>query len=129
MTWTDAKSYCEEQGSVLATVPNKTANYIIQEKLDKESEETVAIVERDVVSSEEDDAEEAWIGLRRHKLWYWSDTGESSTFVNWQPEQPDNLSGEESCTAAVLEDGRWTAENCSTPFPFFCYGGMKHSNI
>ncbi|XP_041799271.1 C-type mannose receptor 2-like [Chelmon rostratus] len=102
MTWTDAKTHCEEQGAILATFPDEKTSIQIDGK-------TV----------------EAWIGLSRPKLWYWSETGENYKFTNWQPKQPDNLNGEENCAAVVVKDGTWTDEQCNTTLPFFCYGVYK----
>nr|XP_046254510.1 macrophage mannose receptor 1-like [Scatophagus argus] len=105
MTWTEAKSYCEDNYLMLASVPDAETNELIQVMLGPDMQ--------------------AWIGLSGLKLWYWTDTGENYTnFTNWQPEQPDNLNGEEKC-AAALGDGSWADEQCNMIYPFFCYGVYK----
>lgn len=72
---------------------------------------------------------EAWIGLKKNQFWHWSDTSENYTFSNWQNGQPDNLNGDQTCAAVVVQNGTWTDEQCNTEYPFFCYDGMKHGNV
>ena len=109
MTWIGATQYCENQNSILATVPDEKANSKIKEKLS---------------------ADEAWIGLSRPKLWYWTYTGGTEeSFWNWERGQPNNVNLERSCVTAIVKDGTWTDEDCDAEYPFFCYEGMSHSNI
>ncbi|KAI3360776.1 hypothetical protein L3Q82_013011 [Scortum barcoo] len=106
-TWTDAQIFCKENGSVLAYIPDAKTNTQITELMSA-SQTT-----------------EAWFGLRRPQLWYWSDGGWSYTYKNWQPGQPDNLYGNENCAVVGMKNGTWSDENCNNLFPFFCYGAVR----
>lgn len=106
LTWTEAKTYCEKKKVSLATVPDDVTNSKIQNRLQYKVKGG------------------AWIGLSIPKLWSWSDTGEDCTFTNWKVGQPNNLKGNEECSAVVVNKGTWSDEQCDATYPFFCYGSM-----
>ncbi|XP_071325939.1 C-type mannose receptor 2-like [Trachinotus anak] len=107
MTLFDAKNNCENQSSILATIPDEITNSNIQKLLANVTE--------------------VWIGLGIARIWYWSgaESRENKTLMNWRSGQPDNLNGLESCAAVVLEDGTWTDEQCDAAYPFFCISVHK----
>lgn len=111
LTWTEAKTICEKQQTTLATIPDEVTNSNIRKRLPHKGQGG------------------AWIGLSVPKLWYWSDTGEDCTFTNWKSGQPNNMKGNEECSAVVVNKGTWTDEQCSATYPFYCYGSMTHWNI
>uniref|UniRef100_A0A1I7V1L5 C-type lectin domain-containing protein n=1 Tax=Caenorhabditis tropicalis TaxID=1561998 RepID=A0A1I7V1L5_9PELO len=60
-----------------------------------------------------------WIGLTDMSAdgsWEWID-GSSSNFQNWAMETAHG-----DCAAMRAYDGKWSAQDCSQPYPFFCYG-------
>ncbi|XP_036419993.1 macrophage mannose receptor 1-like [Colossoma macropomum] len=111
MSWPDAKRYCREHHTDLASVRNWAENQRIVD-----------------ISGGSD----VWIGLYRTRQW--SDQ-HSSTYENWRPgldsvpDEPNNglsdASGEygnQHCTAISFSDsGQWTDENCLATLPFVCY--------
>nr|XP_055035772.1 macrophage mannose receptor 1-like isoform X1 [Misgurnus anguillicaudatus]XP_055035773.1 macrophage mannose receptor 1-like isoform X1 [Misgurnus anguillicaudatus]XP_055035774.1 macrophage mannose receptor 1-like isoform X1 [Misgurnus anguillicaudatus] len=121
-TWSEARRYCREFYTDLASVRNET-----------EHKEILSIkLFLEITEGRNDN--NLWIGLHRKKLW--SDQSNSSfTYsmlwtTNLAPE-PDNglsvgLAGIQHCTAVSLEYfGYWTDERCSDRLPFFCYNGEK----
>ncbi|XP_063043686.1 C-type mannose receptor 2-like [Engraulis encrasicolus] len=97
-TWNDAQSYCRANYIDLPSIRNATENEKVQ-----------------VVAN----GNNVWIGLYRTRTW--SD-GSDSSFRHWNSSQPDNLNGQQHCTAMSFSDaGQWTDEDCATTLPFFCY--------
>ena len=102
MTWTEAKRYCRQHFTDLASVRSQTENQQIQEMLPGNTN--------------------VWIGLFKDP-WKWSD-GSKSSFTCWSDNQPDEngLIGE--CVASVIITNMqcydWT---CDYTLPFFCYSG------
>uniref|UniRef100_A0A3Q3BBN7 C-type lectin domain-containing protein n=1 Tax=Kryptolebias marmoratus TaxID=37003 RepID=A0A3Q3BBN7_KRYMA len=107
MSWDDAKTNCEENKLVLVKIPDETTNKIIRDLLPNGTE--------------------AWIGLRKPRLWY-SAFGYLSQ-PKWREGQPDNLYGNEFCAAMVLEDGTWTDEPCDKLYPFLCFDGLNNKHF
>ncbi len=58
-----------------------------------------------------------WIGLKKtvRDEWHWS-SGEPALYLNWAAGQP-NLGAEE---CAMMTNGQWHDERCSTPLTFIC---------
>lgn len=109
MTWEEAQSFCRAKHTDLASVRNEP-----------ELQQILSLTH----------GYDVWIGLYRSRLW--SDQS-NSTFAYWRKEtqahviaEPDNglysfgQSGNQHCTA-MDSTGKWTDENCSASFPFFCY--------
>ncbi|CAI2349091.1 unnamed protein product [Caenorhabditis sp. 36 PRJEB53466] len=60
-----------------------------------------------------------WLGLTDMTAdggWDWID-GTDLVFMNWSP-----VSSPGHCGTMRTTDGRWQAHDCSTAYPFFCYG-------
>ncbi|KAK6466248.1 C-type mannose receptor 2-like, partial [Huso huso] len=100
-TWYEARQYCREHHTDLASVKNEDENKKIKEKTNGTA---------------------VWIGLFNNP-WKWSDGGDNYTPQNWSEEQPDNYEGKEKCVmirnktnTLKLNDG-----SCSLKLPFFCY--------
>uniref|UniRef100_UPI003AAEE309 C-type mannose receptor 2-like n=1 Tax=Centroberyx gerrardi TaxID=166262 RepID=UPI003AAEE309 len=105
MSWKDARKYCREYETNLVSSRHWKENSQVKKLLPQGAE--------------------AWIGLARPKLWYWSGTDEAYKVKNWQTGQPDNKSGKENCAAVAVKQGDWSDEDCSLEYPFFCYGIRK----
>lgn len=103
LTWADALTHCEDQQATLATFPGDHVTPVW----------TV-------------DGEMVWIGLSGLRRWYWSETGNDPTFMNWTTYEFSDQTGEENCAAVELQNGTWTDEQCNATYPFFCYGSMNH---
>lgn len=76
-TWEQAKTYCEKQGGHLATVTSQEEEEVIESLL-------------------MDNKEFYWLGGKGAVFggeWSWV-TGESFSYTNWDPKQPDNDGGE-----------------------------------
>ena len=108
-SWMDAAINCMDKNSTLVEISDESMNAEIARQLSREKE--------------------AWIGLNRSLNWFWLETGEVSTFLNWQEGQPDNLKGDEVCVAMQMDDGTWSDEPCNMSYPFICKIGMKHKLI
>ncbi|CAG6013871.1 unnamed protein product [Menidia menidia] len=105
MSWTEARANCEDKNLTLVHIPDNFTNDDVRSLLPSRAE--------------------AWIGLSRSLIWFWSDTGGRATFLNWEPGQPDNLSGNELCAALLLGNGTWSDEPCEEPYYFICQGRMQ----
>lgn len=98
--WSDARSYCRQHYTDLATIQNSSDNQAIAH-----------LAGSDIV----------WIGLYREKAW--SDQS-SLSFVHWKSGEPDDVEGNQKCVAAQLSDmGKWSVEDCRDALQFFCYNG------
>ena len=107
MTWTEAREYCREHHTDLASVKNDTENHIISR----------------IVG---DDA--AWIGLHRTA---WSDMSRSS-FTFWTEIIDDSRTyRQQNCVVVwYRSSGGWTWETCDRALPFICYSGeLSHTYI
>ncbi|XP_031723211.1 secretory phospholipase A2 receptor-like [Anarrhichthys ocellatus] len=74
-TWNDARISCKVNRDVLVIIRNADENTEVMSLLGNEA---------------------AWIGLYRHKLWYWSESGENNKFMNWQTGHPDDMNGSDN---------------------------------
>lgn len=111
VTWNEAKTSCENKSSTLAQI------------LDVVTFDKVRSV---FPNNGLNQYEPLWIGLSFSPAWFWSETKQISTFVNWKTGQPNNGN---NCAAVLVENGTWTTEPCSEQHPFFCYGGMNDISL
>ncbi|KAF5899455.1 macrophage mannose receptor 1-like isoform X6, partial [Clarias magur] len=96
LTWFDARTYCLQYHTDLASSLNSSDNTIIGQ-----------------VSGIYD----PWIGLYRD-TWKWPD-GTNATNLPWGPGQPDNTGGVENC--AVVLNGQLNDVICTSQTCFFCH--------
>ncbi|XP_058240195.1 macrophage mannose receptor 1-like isoform X2 [Hemibagrus wyckioides] len=109
MIWDDAKLYCETNYETLAMV--QTADD--WKRLTTEAERHGLTVT-------------GWMGLYNQPddwTWTWYLPDPSINISNWATGQPDNLGGNETCTAMEL-DGFWSDYTCSELKPFICYDAI-----
>ncbi|XP_056316886.1 secretory phospholipase A2 receptor-like [Danio aesculapii] len=99
--WADAKKYCREKYTDLATVDNM--NDMIQ--LNK----CVKVNDKGV-----------WIGLQgtNDSKWHWS-SGDPALFLNWASGQPNSS---DNCT--VIKNGQWFVGACTATWTFICYNNQ-----
>lgn len=111
MTWAEARTYCREKHTDLATV------------------ESMEDVERLTATVPGNHDSSAWIGLHNNpENWRWSSVEEDfyeeedgTSFRKWWS-QPDNLEGRELC--AYVSRGKWYDVRCDKVFRAVCYDGM-----
>lgn len=107
-TWSEAQWYCREMYDDLATVDSPEEN----DRLFRAVKEPGKL---------------AWIGLYDNTTgWKWTmgddDFVSEIGFPPWEPNQPDNQGGGQSCMVINLR-GEWRDEICDTERPFICYDG------
>lgn len=108
-SYEEAKSYCRERNTDLATIHNKTdMNSLIT-----------------LVSSS---SPRAWIGLEIGSVrkWHWSRPNQKTEFLNWKAGEPKDKD-EDSC-AAMDPDGKWFEDDCATRRSFVCQDGSGGSS-
>eukprot|EP00064_Thunnus_orientalis_P010555 superscaffoldBa00001443_g10581 len=108
--WSVAQAYCREHHGDLASIRNKEENDNIQLTL-KESK----------VGS-------AWIGLYREPWAFWSDNS-TSTFTNWDTDQPNKRLSNHFFGAFSANSGKWTSAKSELTIPFFCFKGINHGDL
>ncbi|XP_047240440.1 C-type mannose receptor 2-like [Girardinichthys multiradiatus] len=105
-TWVEAQQYCREVYGDLATIDSPEQN------------------DRLLLALSEP-GKFAWIGLYDNTTgWKWTmgadDLASTNGFSPWQPNQPDNKDGKQSCIVMNLTGG-WRDEICDTERPFICF--------
>ncbi|XP_070821770.1 C-type mannose receptor 2-like isoform X1 [Chaetodon trifascialis] len=101
-TYNEAKNYCREMYTDLATVHNSTdMNMII-------------LLSNTTVR--------AWIGLETGSVWkwHWSPPGEKLDFSNWKAGEPQNE--DQNACGAMDQYGKWFESDCATKRSFVCRG-------
>ncbi|XP_068999106.1 C-type mannose receptor 2-like isoform X1 [Embiotoca jacksoni] len=107
-TYTEAKSFCREVYTDLATVHNSAdMNNLINL--------VPATVSR------------AWIGLEVEDvwLWHWSWSDQTTDFFNWKAGEPQS-ENQDAC-AAMNQHGEWFESDCGTKRSFVCHGNVDTS--
>ncbi|XP_008401130.1 macrophage mannose receptor 1-like [Poecilia reticulata] len=104
--WIDARSYCQEKFTDLATIENK-------EDMEELKDLATSLGRRDT----------AWIGLF-FNIWSWSMSDsafyqQDKDFSNWASDQPDNYNGAENC-AEMHSNGYWNDGSCSANIDSIC---------
>jgi len=89
MKWTEAKEDCEKRGGYLATITSKEEQKFIVDLLSKQGKK-----------------DNYWLGGYRNKGKFIWVTGETFSFTNWLPGQPDNSGGQENYLMCVKQ-GKW----------------------
>ncbi|XP_036451862.1 macrophage mannose receptor 1-like [Colossoma macropomum] len=98
MNVSDARQYCRQYYTDLVSIRNAT-----------EDQQIFNLAAGQAV----------WIGLYRTRLW--SDQS-NSTYGNWLTGEPNNMGGNEHCTAMwMYYSGLWNDSPCNFAYPFICY--------
>ncbi|XP_016532700.1 uncharacterized protein LOC103146052 [Poecilia formosa] len=103
-TWAEAQRYCREAYADLATVDSPEENGRLLLEL-------------------QGSGQFAWIGLYDNTTgWKWTtgddDFVDNNSFPPWEPNQPDNYGGKQSCIVMNWM-GRWRDEICNTERPLW----------
>lgn len=113
MKWDEARTYCREKHSDLATVHTMTGMERLKNSVHKHKDW-------------------AWIGLRcdpgqDNRTWQWSLPGVeyNETNTSWAPGEPNDYYGQttENCVS-IRKDG-WHDYRCANKFHFICYDGKN----
>lgn len=99
--WNDARAYCHQHHTELASVRNETENAMIQSKLPNN--------------------QLVWIGLKRVTWRWWSDGQNKNLYDNWANGHPLHMS--DNCAASVINatlPGKWVEHNCGAKLHFMC---------
>ncbi|XP_042368633.1 macrophage mannose receptor 1-like [Plectropomus leopardus] len=109
-TWEEARKYCRDHYTDLATVSNMTdmkrLNYSAQK------------------------GNGAWIGLYNetdaNRMWHWSLPGVeyNETEHNWADSEPNDKKKPENCVR-IDDDYEWEDAPCTTENKFICYDGLS----
>lgn len=107
MTWPNAQNYCRTKYNDLATIVSDEDWVKVKNELGRNN----------VMSR-------CWTGLYNDiNSWRWSLNNvllSSITLKKWNPGEPDNGGGHQSC-AAMDPVGNWSDQSCSDKMPFICY--------
>lgn len=104
-SWYDARSYCRQYYTDLASTRNTTEYTLVNNMVS-----TLTVY--------------TWIGLLRDP-WKWADQTNFST-ISWMTGYPNNALGQEDC--GYLTNGQAADARCSDILPFFCYSGESYLN-
>ncbi|XP_072316770.1 macrophage mannose receptor 1-like [Eucyclogobius newberryi] len=107
-SYADAKSYCREIHTDLATIHNFS-----------EMNELINLVS--------DNTARAWIGLEiaDKRTWHWSLPAHPLDFTNWKEGTPQG--NDQDACAAMDENGKWFENDCNTKRSFVCHSdGGSH---
>ncbi|XP_028280606.1 macrophage mannose receptor 1-like isoform X2 [Parambassis ranga] len=102
-TYDDAKSFCREMYTDLATIHNSTDMSNLSS----------------LVSSA---TARAWIGLEMgdEAVWHWSWPNKETDFFNWKTGEPQTVN--QSACAAMDNHGEWFESDCDIKRMFVCHG-------
>lgn len=107
MTWPKAQNYCRTKYNDLATIVSDEDWVKVNNELGRNN-----VIPR------------CWTGLYNDiNSWRWSLNNvllSSITLKKWNPGEPDNDGGHQSC-AAMDPVGNWSDQSCSDTMPFICY--------
>ncbi|XP_058240051.1 macrophage mannose receptor 1-like isoform X2 [Hemibagrus wyckioides] len=107
MTWPDAQNYCRAKYNDLATIVSDEDWVKVKNELGRNN----------VMSR-------CWTGLYNDiNSWRWSLNNvllSNITLKKWNPGEPDNAGGRQSC-AAMDPVGNWSDQTCSDTMAFICY--------
>lgn len=93
MSWSDAKAACEAMGGHLVTITNKSEQYFVSSIVGNKTKKYYWIGGFQPVGSSEPGGNWQWI------------TGESMTYTNWHPGQPDNYKQDDEM--GLIRDTDW----------------------
>jgi len=91
-SWTSAKSEAERRGGYLAVITSEEEQRFIMQLIQKHGNKM-----------------KYWLGGYRKGTWQWV-TGESFSYKNWGPGQPDNSSGQQD-KLVINQGGNWDDVN------------------
>lgn len=104
----DAKRYCREMYTDLATIHNFTDM-------------------TNLINYVSDTSVRAWIGLEIGKpMWHWSLPDQQLNYINWRKGDPQE-NDLEKC-AAMDENGKWFESDCKSKRSFVCHGNEGTSS-
>ncbi|KAF7665744.1 hypothetical protein LDENG_00132710 [Lucifuga dentata] len=103
MNYVEAKSFCREMYTDLATIHNSV-----------EMNNLIALAPSNI--------DRAWIGLEivDVKMWHWSWPDQKLDYFNWETGEPQNKN-EDTC-AAMNPSGKWFETGCENAQSFVCHG-------
>ncbi|XP_040887304.1 C-type mannose receptor 2-like [Toxotes jaculatrix] len=105
-TWDEARSYCRENYTDLATVYDMADMKRLTDSLAKKEKK------------------EAWIGLYNkndsNKAWHWSLPGVEYNETNWAEGEPNDVDGNTNCVL-MTKDYKRNNVACSGSYKFVCY--------
>ncbi|XP_078137952.1 lymphocyte antigen 75-like [Centroberyx gerrardi] len=112
-TWDEARKYCRENYTDLATIDNmEDMNRLIE-------------------SAGGDNSSAAWIGLEKTggREWHWSLPGTeyNENETNWAPNEPNDKVGIENCVW-MKPEGNWIDNSCANKAWFICYNGTNNTD-
>nr|XP_006813569.1 PREDICTED: macrophage mannose receptor 1-like [Saccoglossus kowalevskii] len=102
ITWSDAKTACEDKGGMLVVIDSSGVNDYVTSLTDSSTQQLFWIGLHDVVN------EDAFIWVDGVFL---DDYG----YVNWGTDQPDNYNDDEDCVD--IQNGKWNDLPCSSTQP------------
>ncbi|XP_037639958.1 C-type mannose receptor 2 [Sebastes umbrosus] len=108
--YTEAKTYCREMYTDLATVHNST-----------DMDNLITLVPSTTAR--------AWIGLETGdvRMWHWSWPDQKLDYFNWKAGEPQ-INNEDAC-AAMDQHSEWIESDCGTKRSFVCHGNSNTSGL
>ncbi|XP_078659901.1 lymphocyte antigen 75-like isoform X2 [Branchiostoma floridae x Branchiostoma belcheri] len=89
--WNDAEAYCRQQGANLASITSGAEQSYIRSHMN--TRQHIGFTDRDVEGT-----------------FAWTD-GSLVTFLNWNPNEPNDAGGED-CTELIVDSGKWNDIPC-----------------
>jgi len=99
LNWAKANKACKEDGAILATIEDATANNFIKAKLTANS----------------------WTGATdavKEGKWKWTN-GDTFSFNKWK-DSSDIKNKDEDCAYIMSSNGKWQDEKCSKKMDYVC---------